>query len=261
MTNEFIHRNKIEGYKPHRALQRDFSLIAKPYLTERGIPIDGSKYQFGGIFRAGDYDFWFDPEEQGFFTNHPGFKDTPYYEIKDLLEDVFGSVKDDTNNTSKTKNKQPFDKDADNKVEKKEIKQTIKEEMTPEEKAKIKGDIEEAVTNEDYDGPNNENIAFMQKVQDKMNKATKEVGSEPWPKQPDTDDSDIWNDDDNARFRTPTGMYDTPAIMAQIFKNNREVSDEACKKILKKRVDNMKQNWGETDEMKRQKKKKENSGN
>ena len=34
-----------------------------------------------------------------------------------------------------------------------------------------------------------------------------------------------------------------------------EVSDERCKKILKKRVDNMKKNWGETDEMKRQKKK------
>ena len=42
-----------------------------------------------------------------------------------------------------------FDKDNDNKVEKNEIKQTIKEEMTPEEKAKIKGDIEEAVSNDD----------------------------------------------------------------------------------------------------------------
>ena len=117
-------------------------------------------------------------------------------------------------------------------------------------------------------------------------------------------------------FKEPTGMYNTPAAMAAIFKNtqearkknadqqvsdyrveagksaeaknadylrklsangvndvglerqrnqmeipDREVSDEACKKILKKRVDNMKQNWGETDEMKRQKKKKEGQGN
>lgn len=130
--------------------------------------------------------------------------------------------------------KKALDSDLDGKVEKKEIKQAIKEEMTPEEKAKIKGDIEEAVSNEDS----------------------------------------------NAEFREPTGMYNTPAAMAEIFKNNRNkenlgtafqkkweenfpgvVSDEACKKILKKRVDNMKQNWGETDEMKRQKKKKEEKGN
>ena len=105
--------------------------------------------------------------------------------------------------------------------------------MTPDEKAKIKGDIEDVVTNEDR----------------------------------------------NAEFREPTGMYNTPAAVAQIFKNNKNkenlgtafqkkweekfpglVSDEGCKKILKKRVDNMKQNWGETDEMKRQKKRKEEQG-
>ena len=69
-----------------------------------------------------------------------------------------------------------FDKDADNKVEKKEIKQVVKEEMTPEEKAKIKSDIEEAVTNEDI----------------------------------------------NAEFREPTGMYNIPAATTQIFSNNRK---------------------------------------
>lgn len=58
-------------------------------------------------------------------------------------------------------------------------------------------------------------------------------------------------------FKEPTGMYNTPAAMAEIFKNNREVSDESCKKILKKRVDNMKQNWGETDAMKKKKKEEE----
>lgn len=94
MADKFIHRNKIEGYKPHRALQRDFSLVAKPYLTERGIPFDTSNYQNGGIFRAGDNDFWFDSDEQGFFTNHPDFKDTPYNGIKDLLEAVLGSGSD-----------------------------------------------------------------------------------------------------------------------------------------------------------------------
>ena len=95
MADKFVHRDKIEGYKPHRALQRDFSLIAKPYLTERGIPFDTTKYQNGGIFKAGDNDFWFDSDEQGFFTNHPDFKDTPYNEIKDLLEAVLGSTDSD----------------------------------------------------------------------------------------------------------------------------------------------------------------------
>jgi len=53
-------------------------------------------------------------------------------------------------------------------------------------------------------------------------------------------------------FREPTGMYNIPAITAQISKN---------KDIRKKRVEHLKENWGETDEMKRQKKKKENKGN
>ena len=53
-------------------------------------------------------------------------------------------------------------------------------------------------------------------------------------------------------FREPTGLYNIPAITAQISKN---------KDIRKKRVEHLKENWGETDEMKRQKKKKEEKGN
>ncbi|MBO6101372.1 MAG: hypothetical protein J6P07_08610 [Spirochaetaceae bacterium] len=42
---------------------------------------------------------------------------------------------------------------------------------------------------------------------------------------------------------------------------DREVSDKEYKDIRQKRIDHLKENWGETDEMKRQKKKKEEKGN
>lgn len=104
-----------------------------------------------------------------------------------------------------------LDKNSNGNISKKEIKQAVKEEMTPEEKAEIKGDIEEAVSNEDS----------------------------------------------NAKFREPTGMYNTPAAMAEIFKNNREVSDERCKEMRRKSIEKMKNGWGETDVMKKKKKEEE----
>lgn len=42
---------------------------------------------------------------------------------------------------------------------------------------------------------------------------------------------------------------------------DREISDKEYKDIRQKRIDHLKENWGETDEMKRQKKKKEEKGN
>ena len=55
-------------------------------------------------------------------------------------------------------------------------------------------------------------------------------------------------------FKEPTGMYNTPAAMAEIFKNNREVSDERCKEMRRKSIEKMKNGWGETDVMKKKKK-------
>jgi len=55
----------------------------------------------------------------------------------------------------------------------------------------------------------------------------------------------------------PTGMYNTPAAMAEIFKNNREVSDERCKEMRRKSIEKMKNGWGETDVMKKKKKEEE----
>lgn len=75
-------------------------------------------------------------------------------------------------------------------------------------------------------------------------------------------------------FREPTGMYNIPAITAQISKNaqearrknlnkhgqmsqDREVSDERCKEMRRKSVEKMKNGWGETDVMKKKKKEEE----
>lgn len=58
-------------------------------------------------------------------------------------------------------------------------------------------------------------------------------------------------------FKEPTGMYNTPAVMAEIFKNNREVSDERCKEMRRKSIEKMKNGWGETDVMKKKKKEEE----
>lgn len=139
-----------------------------------------------------------------------GLEEDDREELKDTLRtggrgNYIGAILDRYNTKSS------LDKDADNKIEKKEIKQAVKEEMTPEEKAKIKGDIEEAVSNEDS----------------------------------------------NAEFREPTGMYNTPAAMAEIFKNNREISDERCKEMRRKSIEKMKNGWGETDVMKKKKKEEE----
>jgi len=76
----------------------------------------------------------------------------------------------------RVKGMEELDTDNNGNITQKEIKQTIKEEMTPEEKAKIKDDIEEAVSNEDV----------------------------------------------NAEFKEPTGMYNTPTAVAAIFGKNRE---------------------------------------
>jgi len=111
----------------------------------------------------------------------------------------------------RVKDMEELDTDNDGNISKKEIKQTIKEKITPEEKAEIKSDIEEAISNEDI----------------------------------------------NAEFREPTGMYNVPAAMAEIFKNNRKVSDERCKEMRRKSIEKMKNGWGETDVMKKKKKEEE----
>lgn len=86
-------RDRIEGYKPHPALQRDFSLKAKPFLKKRGIDYDSKGYQNSGMFKVDGSNYWYDPDEEGFFTDRPSFEGYPYDDIVDLLKDTLGPKK------------------------------------------------------------------------------------------------------------------------------------------------------------------------
>ena len=68
---------------------------------------------------------------------------------------------------------------------------------------------------------------------------------------------DSLEDGDSTEFRTPTGMYDVPAVMSKIFNNNMEISDERCKEMRRKSIEKMKNGWGETGIMKKKKKEEE----
>lgn len=81
-------------------LQRDIKLKGKPFLEKHGIKYDLSNYQMDAVLKAGGYKFWYDDEEECFFTNAPKFKDKGYISIVELLANIF-DIDDENRNWRK----------------------------------------------------------------------------------------------------------------------------------------------------------------